>query len=324
MTPKFPQAEALANPQFLRDVLAGLSRFPKTLPCKYFYDEIGSQLFDQICELDEYYPTRTELRIMEESADEMTAEFGSACVLVEYGSGSSWKSRLLLDRLDERSTYIPVDISREHLQQTALGLEDQYPHLNIQPVCADFTKPFELPPLPSRAGRKVAYFPGSTIGNFSPDRAVELLRQIRELVKPDGGLLIGVDLPKSPKILEAAYDDSQGVTAQFNLNLLERINRELDAEIPVELFEHEARFNQAKSRVEMHLVASEALTVNIDDVEIEFAEGESIHTENSHKFSLPVFENLAQQAGFQVDRVWTDPDNFFSVQFLSLPARTAK
>lgn len=318
MTLNSPQTQTLHQRQFLRDVLAGLSMSPKTLPCKYFYDEIGSQLFDQICELEEYYPTRTELQIMEESADDMVSAFGPACVLVEYGSGSSWKSRLLLDRLDERSTYVPVDISREHLQQTATQLAHQYPHLNIQPVCADFTKPFELPTLPSHAGHKVAYFPGSTIGNFSPKRAVELLAQIRNLVKPDGGLLIGVDLPKSTEILEAAYDDCQGVTAQFNLNLLERINRELDAEIPVDLFEHQARFNRRKSRIEMHLIATEAHVVTIEDIEIEFAEGESIHTENSHKFSLPVFEDLANQAGFQVDQVWTDSADFFSVQFLSV------
>lgn len=318
MTLNSQQSHAIENPQFLRDVLTGLSQSPKTLPCKYFYDETGSQLFDQICELDEYYLTRTELQIMEQAVEEMVAEFGPACVLVEYGSGSSWKSRLLLDRLDERSTYVPVDISREHLRQTATELKHQYPDLNIQPVCADFTKPFELPQLPTHARHKIGYFPGSTIGNFSPTRAVELLLQIRNLVKPDGGLLIGVDLPKSPEMLEAAYDDSRGVTARFNLNLLDRINRELDTEIPVEHFEHEARFNQRESRVEMHLVSTESHTLTIDDVELDFAEGESIHTENSHKYSLPVFEALANRAGFQVDRVWTDPENLFSVQFLSV------
>lgn len=318
MTPNSPQAQPITDHQFLRDVLAGLTQSPKTLPCKYFYDEIGSQLFDQICELEEYYPTRTELQIMEEAADEMVAAFGPACVLVEYGSGSSWKSRLLLDRLDERSTYVPVDISREHLQQTVMQLEHQYPDLNIQPVCADFTKPFDLPPLPAYAGRKIGYFPGSTIGNFAPERAIDLLRQICDVVTPDGGLLIGVDLPKSPEILEAAYDDAQGVTAQFNLNLLERINRELDADIPVGLFEHHARFNRQKSRVEMHLVSTEAQTITIEGVEIDFAEGESIHTENSHKFSLRVFEDLADRAGFHVDRVWTDSEILFSVQFLSV------
>ncbi len=310
------QEEALGTEPFRWDVLAGLLQSPKVLPCKYFYDEAGSQLFDQICELDEYYLTRTELQIMEDHAGEMAGAFGPACVLVEYGSGSSWKSRLLLDRLDGGSVYVPVDIAREHLRQTAARLADQYPDLRIRPVCADFTMPFVLPKLRPNAGRTIVYFPGSTIGNFPPARAVDLLKQMRRLAGTTGGILIGVDLPKSRDILEAAYDDEQGVTARFNLNLLHRINRELDADIPVDRFEHQAIFNERESRVEMHLVSAEEQTLTIAGAEFDFAEGETIHTENSYKYGLEYFADLAAQAGLSVRRVWCDAEKLFSVQFL--------
>lgn len=318
MIPFSPQEKKLlGQQQFRRDVLAGLTQPNKSLPCKYFYDETGSRLFDRICELDEYYLTRTEIAILENHAEEMAAEFGPACVLVEYGSGSSLKTRLLLDRLDEDATYIPVDISREHLHQTAVELHEQYPELRIRPVCADFTQPFDLPELPDKTGRTIAYFPGSTIGNFPPDRATELLGQMHRLVGPAGGVVIGVDLPKAPEILEAAYDDRQGVTSQFNLNLLERINRELDADIPVSRFAHRATFNERESRVEISLVSTKEQTVWIEGREIAFAEGEAIHTENSYKYSLSTFADLAAQAGFDVHRVWCDEDDYFSVQYLT-------
>ena len=317
MTPFSTQETIQNHKQFRRDVLAGLSKPNKTLPCKYFYDEAGSRLFDRICELDEYYLTRTELEIMAEHATEMAAEFGPECVLVEYGSGSSLKTRLLLDQLDDRSVYVPVDISREHLKQTAIGLKEQYADLAIRPVCADFTKPFDLPKLPKQRGRTIAYFPGSTIGNFSPDAATEFLVQMRRLVGPTGGVLIGVDLPKSREMLEAAYDDAEGVTARFNLNLLERINRELDAEIPVHQFEHLARFNERESRVEIYLVSTEEQTISIEGEEFYFDEGEAIHTENSYKYSRATFKKLADAAGLKVHRVWCDQDELFSVQFLT-------
>ncbi len=316
MTPFLTQAEALSTEQFRWDVLAGLLQSPKVLPCKYFYDEAGSQLFDQICELDEYYLTRTELQIMEDHADDMADAFGPGCVLVEYGSGSSLKSRLLLDRLDDHSVYVPVDISREHLEQTADRLADHYPHLQIRPVCADFTRPFALPKLQKNPGRTIVYFPGSTIGNFPPARAAGLLKQMRQLAGGSGGILIGVDLPKFREILKAAYDDEQGVTARFNLNLLHRINRELDADIPVHHFEHRAIFNERESRVEIYLVSTEEQTLSIAGMEFEFAEGETIHTENSYKYSLHYFADLAAQAGLTVRRVWCDAERLFSVQFL--------
>jgi len=303
--------------QFRKDVLAGLSHSRKTLPCKYFYDEAGSRLFDRICEVDEYYLTRTERQIMSDHAGEMSEEFGPACVLVEYGSGSSYKSRLLLDRLDENAAYVPVDISHEYLRETARELREEYPQLAIRPICADFTRDFEIPSFPDRHGRTIAYFPGSTIGNFAPERAVELLAKMRHLVGASGAALIGVDLPKSRDVLEAAYDDAEGVTAQFNLNLLERINRELDADIPVDQFVHRATFNERESRVEMHLVSTEDQSVVIEGREIAFSEGETIHTESSYKYSRRTFQRLARRAGFQVARIWCDDREYFSVHLLT-------
>lgn len=318
MTPFSTQESVQNHKQFRLDVLKGLSKPKKTLPCKYFYDETGSQLFDQICELDEYYLTRTELEIMEDHAEDMANGFGPNCVLVEYGSGSSLKTRLLLDQLDDESVYVPVDISREHLRQTAARLNEKYRHLTIRPVCADFTEPFDLPRLPERTERTIAYFPGSTIGNFAPEEATKLLAQMRHLVGRSGGVLIGVDLPKAPEILEAAYDDAEGVTARFNLNLLERINRELDADVPIHRFEHLASFNERESRVEIYLVSTEDQTISIAGREFPFAEGETIHTENSYKYSLATFEALAGKAGFRVQRIWCDREKLFSVQFLTV------
>jgi dimethylhistidine N-methyltransferase len=300
---------------FLADVLAGLLGPRKTLPCKYFYDEEGSALFERICELDEYYPTRTELGILRRHGGEMAAALGPRCLLVEYGSGSSTKTRLLLERLDDPAAYVPVDISREHLLRSAEALCARHPHLPVIPVCADFTQPFELPPVP-RAARRAAFFPGSTIGNFGPAEARKFLAQIAEQCGRGGVLLIGVDLRKSPAILEPAYDDALGVTAEFNRNLLRRINRELGADFDLAGFDHRALWNAVDGRVEMHLVSRREQAVQLGGCRIRFARGESIHTESSHKYELAGFAALARSAGFEVERVWTDPARLFSVQLL--------
>ncbi|MEX0716580.1 MAG: L-histidine N(alpha)-methyltransferase [Planctomycetaceae bacterium] len=312
------QDHAPSTDEFLDDVLAGLSAPAKTLPCKYLYDEIGSRLFDRICELPEYYPTRTELAIMRRHAPEMARRIGPRSVLVEYGSGSSLKTHLLLAQLERPAAYVPVDISREHLRRTAERMDARYERLPILPVCADFTKSFRLPAIDGPSRRNVVYFPGSTIGNFTNDEAVELMREVAELVGPNGGLLIGADLLKSREVLEAAYDDAQGVTAEFSLNLLARINRDLGGEFDIESFAHRATFVPEYGRVEIHLVSRVEQTVRVAGEEFEFAGGETIHTENSHKYTLAGFAELAARAGFAVDRVWMDPRERFSVQYLTL------
>lgn len=299
----------------LDDVLAGLSRRPKTLPSKYFYDERGSALFDAICDLPEYYLTRTELQIMTAHAAEMAEVLGPRVVLVELGSGSSVKTPLLLDPLHEPAAYVPVDISREHLSRTAADLDGRYPQLAVLPVCADFTQPFELPATPPRRC-VAAYFPGSTIGNFEPGAARRLLAQIRALVGDDGWLLIGIDLAKAPDIINAAYNDSAGVTARFNLNLLARINRELGADFDLDGFCHRAVYLPQRQRVEMHLVAQRAQTVHVGGRRITFAAGESIHTENSYKYTRDGFARLAANAGFTPRREWRDARGWFAVVLL--------
>lgn len=301
---------------FLDEALDGLTQTPKTLPCKFFYDARGSALFDQICELDEYYPTRTEMGIMRAYAPAMSALLGTNCRLVEYGSGSSLKTRVLLDNARRLAAYVPVDISREHLHRTASALEQAYPDIPILPVCADYTQPFDLPR--SRAARTVVYFPGSTIGNFAPPQAREFLARVAQVCGPGGGLLIGVDLKKSPALLEPAYNDQDGVTAAFNLNLLARMNREIGADFDLAQFAHHAFYNARLGRIEMHLVSLRAQTVLVGGKCIAFGAGERIHTENSYKYALDEFASLAASAGFQVRQVWTDAAPLFSVQYLTV------
>lgn len=309
-------AAPVADPDFLRDVLAGLSSSPKSLPCKYFYDQRGSQLFDRICELPEYYPTRTELAIMRRHGGDMAATLGSDVQLVEYGSGSSLKTRLLLNAIDKLDSYVPLDISREHLMKSAAELSREYPYVKVQPVCADYTKSFFLPRATSSRARRVIYFPGSTIGNFQPEEAQQFLRRAAEAAGAGGGLLIGVDLQKPAAVLEPAYDDAQGVTAEFNLNLLRRVNRELNADLPVQDFEHRAIYNHEHGRVEMHLVARRDLLVWVDGHRFPFRAGESIHTENSYKYTLESFTELARKAGWHHRQTWLDDRCYFSVQYL--------
>lgn len=304
------------------EILAGLKSTPKRLSPKFFYDETGSALFDEICEQPEYYPTRTELAIMQAHAPDMAAALGSGVMVVELGSGSSVKIRLLLDALDRPSAYVPVDISREHLAQAAQRINEAYPSLEVLPVSADFTQPFRLPRARQRAQRVVVYFPGSTIGNFEPMAALRLLEMIRMRVGEGGGLLVGVDLKKEAALLNAAYNDAAGVTARFNRNILAHINHVADARFDPERFEHRAFYNPSQGRIEMHLVSPVAQRIRVAREMIEFAAGESIHTENSYKYSLPEFASLANRAGFVVDGLWTDARQLFSVQLLRATDRT--
>lgn len=302
---------------FRDDVIDGLSKPQKELHCKYLYDETGSQLFDQICELPEYYPTRTEAGIMLRNADAIGARIGDDAVLVEYGSGSSTKTRLLLDHLVDQRAYLPVDISDEHLMRTAAQLRVDYPGLEIHPIVADFTAGFDLPE-EYQSDPVTVYFPGSTIGNLRTDAAVDLLSEIAKQCHSGGGLLIGFDLDKSPETLRAAYNDSAGVTAEFNLNLLSRINCELDGDFDLDQFEHVAIYNAEYSRIEIYIESQANQKVTIGDVEISFAEGERILTEYSHKYSTDQFTTMAAKAGFVMDECWTDKDNLFAVMHLSL------
>ncbi len=302
--------------RFLQEVLDGLGTQPKWLHCKWFYDERGSQLFDAICDLEEYYPTRTELAIMERGASQMAEALGPRCLLVEYGSGSSLKTRVLLDHLRDPAAYVPVDISREHLLSSATALVEEHPDLTVLPVCVDFTRPFEVPEPDPPVNRTVVYFPGSTIGNLRRNEARDFLADVAARVGAGGGLLIGTDLVKDPAVLERAYDDAKGVTAAFNLNLLRRINRELGADFELERFRHVAHWDPELERIEMHLESLADQRVRVDGHAFDFERGETIFTEASHKYRLPGFAELADEAGFDVERVWTDTRRWFAVQLL--------
>lgn len=302
--------------KFRRDVLRGLDRSPKRLPSKYFYDARGSQLFDEICLLPEYYLTRTELQIMEQSAPAMAEVIGPRAIVIEYGSGTSLKTRILLDALDEPRAYLPVDISHDHLQRAAVAVADDYPDLRVVPLPADFTHAFDLPDEVAHSEHRLVYFPGSTIGNFRPRQALKLLEQIRGQCGDEGGLLLGIDLVKDAGILHAAYNDAAGVTATFNLNLLLRINRELRGDFDLDAFRHEAIWNEQQSRIEMHLRSRCEQTVTIGDEEIEFARGETICTEFSHKYTLNRIERMADRSGFSLNHLWTDAREWFGVAYL--------
>lgn len=302
--------------EFAREVVEGLSRPNKSLPCKYFYDERGAALFEKICSVKEYYLTDTDLEIMEQHAPEMGALIGPGAFLVEYGSGSGRKTRHLLEHLDTPAAYVPVDISREQLAQTAESLAVDFPHIRVLPVCTDYTTPFALPRIDPAPKRSVAFFPGSTIGNFELAAAEQFLRHIARTCGAGGGLIIGVDLKKDPNVLEAAYNDSKGVTAAFNLNLLARINRELRGNFDLENFAHVAIFNNQHSRIEMHLESRIEQAATVAGKRFEFAAGERICTEYSYKYDLAHFATMAARAGFEVEKVWTDRAERFSVQYL--------
>ncbi len=305
---------------FLADVLQGLSEPQKRLPSKYFYDERGSKLFDHICALDEYYPTRTELKLLGDCAPALAARAGPDLTLVEFGSGSNKKVRILLDHLESPAAYAPIDISREHLLASAREVADDYRNVKVVPICADFTRPVGLPDMIATA-RLLGLFPGSTIGNFDPDPAVEFLQRAAETLGPGAGFLIGVDLKKDKKILHAAYNDAKGVTAEFNLNLLHRMNRELGADFDLAAFDHIAPYNAEMGRVEMHLVSRTAQTLHIGGTAFAFSAGETIHTENSHKYTVEEFQALAGKAGWAAIDAWVDDDALFSIHYLENRAR---
>jgi len=309
---------AAPDSEFGRELLAGLMRSPRGISPKYFYDEAGSALFDRICELPEYYPTRTELRILTERARDIAREIGPAAEIIEFGAGSLTKVRRLLDALDEPGRYVPIDISGAHLEAAARRLVADYPRLAVQPVVADYTMPLVLPARERGSGQRVGFFPGSTLGNFSPEEALAFLQLAQRLLR-GGGLLLGVDLVKDPARLHAAYNDAQGVTAAFNLNLLRRANAELDADFDLDGFAHAAFYNAPLRRIEMHLVSRRVQTVEVCGRRFAFEEGETIHTENSYKFSVDGLRALAQKAGFRPAAVWTDPERLFSVHWLQSP-----
>jgi dimethylhistidine N-methyltransferase len=299
-------------------VLSGLRCARKRIPCKFFYDARGSALFEAICRLPEYYPTRTEIVILEDNSADIAAHMGRNCRLIEFGSGASQKVRILLPALDRPAAYVPVDISREHLRDAATGLAEDFPSVPVIAVCADYTRPFSLPSLPGAGGKRVGFFPGSTIGNFEPEGAVAFLANYARILGPGGEMLIGVDLKKDPEILDAAYNDRAGVTAAFNLNLLERVNRELDGDLDIDRFEHVAFYNETEGRVEIYIRSLVEQQARIAGTRFRFAEDELIHTEYSYKYSVPEFRALAGRAGFRPVDTWTDPAELFSVHYFRL------
>jgi L-histidine Nalpha-methyltransferase len=307
--------EIITQEDILSEVIEGLNKFPRQLPSKLFYDEKGSRLFDEICKLDEYYPTRTELKIMEGNIEEMSALLGEGTLLIELGSGSSIKIRLLLNNIPGLAGYIPVDISEQHLIRSAEILKEEYPHIDIYPLVADYTKMFEIPEIRNHFDHKAVYFPGSTIGNFRREEAKEFLGRIAQIAGNNGGLVIGVDLKKDKKILEAAYNDKKGITAEFNLNILSHINNELDTKFDLSKFGHYAFFNEEFGRIEMHLISKTEQSVKLNGSTIHFEQGEHIITEYSYKYTPQEFAELASDS-FTVNKVWIDKSNLFSVQYL--------
>jgi len=304
----------LTTSKFASDVLQGLAKRPASIPPKYFYNARGSQLFDAITQLPEYYQTRTEIAILQNNADEIAHHVGTGSLLIEPGGGSCAKVHILLEGLRPMA-YVPMDISSQHLRLATEELATAFPWLEIHATCTDFTQIMTLPPtaLEKIKGTKVAFFPGSSIGNFTPEGAVKFLTSIAQLVKLEGYLLIGVDLKKDKNILHAAYNDAAGITAQFNLNLLQRINQELDADFDQSSWQHKAIYNEQLGRIEMHLLSLQEQQIRIGQSRFKFACGETIHSENSYKYSTQEFIQLAQNAGFQSVALWVDADHLFSV-----------
>lgn len=307
--------QPFADPALRDEVLRGLFSVPKTLPAKLFYDERGARLFEDICRLPEYYLTRAELEILETHADEIAELAGERCALVEYGSGAGEKVRLLLDALEAPVAYLPVDISREQLVRVSRTLARDYPSLDVLPVCADYTRRFEVPHLAPDV-RRLAFFPGSTIGNFHPAEAIAFLKRIRLFLGDGGALLLGVDRRKNANVLHAAYNDAQGVTAEFNLNLLSRLNRELGGDFDLPRFRHVAFFNDEASRIEMHIESLRDQTVTIAGTRIAFARGDTIWTESSYKYEHDALQTLTTAAGLEMVRLWSDTRHRFWVAFL--------
>ncbi|WP_255233353.1 L-histidine N(alpha)-methyltransferase [Aliifodinibius salipaludis] len=298
-----------------KEVLEGLTKSQKQLPSKYFYDEKGSDLFEQITRLNEYYLTDCEKEILQNNIKDIAGCIGKDVMLIELGSGSSYKTRFLLEELSDLSTYIPVDISEEFLLKTVSQLRLEYPKISIIPVFADYTSNFDLPVTEGSNQKQVVFFPGSTIGNFDPEEVQVFLNNMAGITADDSEMLVGVDLKKDPKVLEAAYNDKQGITAQFNKNMLTHLNRVLGADFDIEKFRHKAFYNEEAGRIEMHLISSQKQTVTIGDQRIAFEKGESIHTESSYKYGLEEFEELVAD-WYSVEKVWTDDKSYFSLQYL--------
>jgi dimethylhistidine N-methyltransferase len=310
------KSQAAADP-FATDAIKGLSARPKFMLAKHFYDAEGSRLFEQITRLPEYYPTRSEMQVLRAKSGEIAGAIPPGAALVEFGSGSTTKIRILLDAAPKLAAYVPVDISAEYLEQEATALRRDFPKLAVLPVVADFTKPFELP-AKVRALPRAGFFPGSTIGNFEPLAAVAFLRNAARILGRGAVLIIGVDLVKNPDVLHAAYNDSAGITAAFNLNLLARMNRELGADFDLSAFEHRAFYNRERQRIEMHLKSRKRQKASVNGAAFEFERNETIHTENSYKYTPEGFASLARQAGWVERALWTDKNGHFSVRLLAL------
>ena len=309
---------SLPDSDFAAALRDGLRLARRSVPPKFFYDQTGSALFDRICELPEYYPTRTEFGILRQHAGEMAECIGHGFELIEFGAGSLQKIRLLPGVLRQALRFVPIDISAEHLQQEATRLAAEHPGLDVRPLAGDFSTELVLPPLAPGARARVGFFPGSSIGNFTPDEALGFLQRCARLLA-GGGLLVGVDLVKHPALLHAAYNDAQGVTAAFNLNLLVRANRELGSDFDVAAFQHYAFYEPRLQRIEMHLLSACRQTVTLAGERFDFEEGDALHTENSCKYTVAGFQALARQAGFDPQAVWTDAQRLFSLHWLAAP-----
>ena len=322
---RLPQS---AEEQFAADVLAGLTAAPKRLPPKYFYDAAGSELFEQITELPEYYPTRCEMKILREHARDIAQLIPQGAALIEFGSGSSKKARILLGAASKLAAYVPVDICREMIEQEAAELRPDFPQVRVLPVTADITQMFPLPGEAKAAPVRVGFFPGSTIGNFEPHEAAAFLRHAGKILGPGARLIVGADLIKPAEVLKAAYNDAQGVTAKFNLNLLTRINRELNGTFKLASFEHHAFYNRERNRIEMHLASLKRQKVKVAGETIDFRAGETIHTENSYKYSVESLGALARGAGWRPLEAWTGERKYFCIQVFELakerPLRAAE
>lgn len=305
--------------RFAREAVAGLGTRPRSLPCKYLYDARGSELFESICRTPEYYVTRADLALHDAHLPEIASLIGADAHVIEFGSGAGVKTRRLLASLNTPRAYTPIEISAAALTQSTRALSADFPDIEIVPVQADYTRPIDDAALrlDPPAERRIVYFPGSTISNFEHAEAAVFLERMGRMAGPDGAVLIGVDLLKDRATLLAAYDDAEGVTAAFNLNLLERMQRELDAGLDPDAFDHQARYNDELARIEMHLVARRPTKIAIGKHEFALERGESIHTESSHKYSIESFRELASRAGLRSDRTWLDPDGLFSMHWLS-------
>jgi dimethylhistidine N-methyltransferase len=308
-----PQVSAPESVDFLADVIVGLSSNPRTIPCKYFYDASGAGLFQKICELPEYYVTRTEIDILDRSRADIASQLGPNIELIGLGTGAGTKTRILIEGLENPAVYIPVDISEKQLRESTALFQKTFRNLEILPVCADYLQSVVLPAPRRKPARNIVYFPGSTIGNFEPHEAIQFLRRIANVCREGGGLLIGVDLKKDRQVLEAAYNDSANVTAEFNLNLLERINRELGADFDLDQWRHRAIYNSSAGRIEMHLISETDQFVHLNEHKFHFRRGEKIITEFSYKYTPDEFATLAAKAGFTFVRMWTDDARLFGV-----------